>query len=148
MVFSLKGAIIRQETKRGDGLEGHRPKRRATIRDGFHAVIVLCIWGLFFYWWYCVLPMTYLSDAAWAVFAILAVSLGTVVVTLCWILYNLRIYRRKGPRLHNPDVPERFTIDAIGRELVHSGWEELRASGLIMVSVDSENRKTLSAKEE
>lgn len=135
---------MKQEADR----EGGRPKRRATIRDGFHALIVLCTWVLFFYWWYCVLPRTSLSDAAWAGFAILAISLGTVVVSLGWIRYNLGIYRRKGPRLKNPDVPERFTIDAIGRELVHSGWGELRAAGLITVTVDSENRKTLSAREE
>jgi len=89
-----------------------------------------------------------LSDALWAVFSILAISLGTVVVTLGWVRYNLGIFRRKGPRLKNPDVPEHFTVDTLGRELVHSGWEEVRASRLITVSVDGENRKTLSARED
>jgi hypothetical protein len=144
----LKGAIIRRGVKREADRMGDRPKRRITIRDGFHALIVLCTWVLFFYWWYIVLPLMRLSDAAWAVFSILAISLGTVVVTLGWVRYNLGIFRRKGPRLKNPDILERFTIDTLGRELVHSGWEELRASRLITVSVDGEDRKTLSARED
>ena len=125
-----------------------RPKRRITMPDGVYELIVLCTWVLFFYWWYIVLPMMRLSDAAWAVFSILAISLGTVVVSLGWIWYNLGIFRRKGPRLKNPDTLERFTIETLGRELVHSGWEELRASRLITVTVDSENRKTLSTRED
>src|SRR4030042_3252546 len=119
------GAIVRRGVKLEADRKGDRPKRRITIRDGFHALIVLCTWVLFFYWWYCVLPLTRLSDAAWAVFSILAVSLGTVVVTLGWVRYNLGIFRRQGPRLKNPDVPEHFNVDTLGRGLVHSGGEEV-----------------------
>ncbi|MGA8754478.1 hypothetical protein [Candidatus Deferrimicrobium sp.] len=144
----MKNTIIRRGAKLEADRKGDRPKRRITIRDGFHALIVLCTWVLFFYWWYCVLPLMRLSDAAWAGFTILAVSLGTVVVTLGWVRYNLGIFRRKGPRLTNPDILERFTIDTLGRELVHSGWEELRASRLITVTVDGEDRKTFSARED
>jgi len=129
------------------GRAGASPKRRGSMRDGLHALIVLCTWVLFFYWWSCVLPITHLSDAAWAILAILVVSLCTVVLTLGWVRYNLGIYRRKGPRRRNVDVPERYTVDGLGRDLVHSGWEAQRASRLITVSVDGENRKTLSARE-
>ena len=117
------------------------------MRDGLHALIVFCAWVLFFYWWYCVLPATLLSDAVSAILAILVVSLCTVILTLGWVQYNLGIYRRKGPRRKIPDVSERVVADALGRDLVHGGWEALRASRLITVSVDGENRKTLSARE-
>ena len=115
------------------------------MRDGLHALVVVCTWVLFFYWWYCVLPVTFLSDAALAILAILVVSLCTVALTLGWVRYNLGIYRRKGPRLKNSDVPEVFAMDALGRDLVHAGWEAQRASRLITVSIDGENRKAFSA---
>lgn len=134
--------------KRETGRAAGRPSRRWAMRDGLHALIVVCTWVLFFYWWYCVLPATLLADAAWAVLAILAVSLCTVVLTLGWVQYNLGIYRRKGPRRKNTDVPEVFAMDALGRELVHAGWEAQRASRQITVSVDGENRKTFSVRED
>lgn len=117
------------------------------MRDGLHALIVVCAWVLFFYWWSSVLPATRLVDAVWAILAILVVSLCTVVLTLGWIRYNLGIYRRKGPRRKIPDAPERFVRDALDRDLVHGGWEALRASRLITVAIDRENRKTFSARE-
>ncbi|MBF8259511.1 MAG: hypothetical protein HW377_1885, partial [Actinobacteria bacterium] len=95
------------------------------MRDGLHALIVVCTWVLFFYWWSCVLPTTLLSDAALAILAILVVSLCTVVLTLGWVRYNLGIYRRKGPRRKIPDAPERFVVDALGRDLVHGEWDAL-----------------------
>lgn len=134
--------------KRETGRADDRPKERWSMRDGLHALIVVCTWVLFFYWWYCVLPATLLSDVAGALLAIVIVSLCTVVLTLGWVRYNRGIYRRKGPRRKIPDVSERFVVDALGRDLVHEGWEALRASRLISVSVDGENRKTLSARED
>lgn len=118
------------------------------MRGGLHALLIVCTWVLFFYWWSLVLPATRLSDAAWAILAILVVSLCTVVLTLGWVRYNLGIHRRKGPRRKNPDVPEVFAMDALGRDLVHGGWEALRASRRITVAVDGENRKTLSTRED
>ena len=134
--------------KRETGRAGGGPRRRSSMRDVLHALIVVCTWVLFFYWWSLVLPVTLLSDAAWAILAILVTSLCTVVLTLGWVRYNLGIYRRKGPRRKNPDVPEVFAMDALGRELVHAGWEAQRSSRLISVSVDGENRKTFSARED
>ena len=136
--------MMKQETDRAGG----RPGRSWSMRDVLHALIVVCTWVLFFYWWYCVLPATFLSDAVWAILAILLVSLCTVVLTLGWVRYNLGIYRRQGPRRKIPDVSERVVVDALGRDLVHGGWEALRASRRITVAVDGENRKTLSARED
>ena len=133
--------------KRETGGAGGRPKGRWSMRDALHALIVACTWVLFFYWWSCVLPTTFLSDAALAILGILVVSLCTVLLTLGWVQYNIGIFRRKGPRRKNPDVLEVFAMDALGRELVHAGWEAQRASRLITVSVDGENRKTFSARE-
>jgi len=134
--------------KRETGRADDRPREPRSIRGWLHALIVVCTWVLFFYWWYCVLPATLLSDAAWALFDIFAVSLCTVVLTLGWVRYNLGIYRRKGPRRKIPDVSERFVVDALGRALVHGGWETLRASRVITVSIDGENRKILSVRED
>jgi len=102
--------------KRETGRADDRPREPRSIRGWLHALIVVCTWVLFFYWWYCVLPATLLSDAAWALFDIFAVSLCTVVLTLGWVRYNLGIYRRKGPRRKIPDVSERFVVDALGRD--------------------------------
>jgi hypothetical protein len=133
---------------RETGRAGGTPGRRWSVRGGVHALVAAGAWVLFFYWWSIVLPTTLLSDAGLAILAILVVSLCTVVLTMGWVRYNLGIYRRKGPRLKNSDVPEVFAMDALGRELVHAGWEAQRASRLITVSVDDENRKTFSARED
>lgn len=138
------------------GVEGRDPKRDETgsgpagnrPRDVFHALIVVCAWVLFFYGWYRVLPITRHSDAGWAILVILVVSLCTVGLTLGWIRYNLGIYHRKGPRRTIPDIPERFDKDALGNDLVHEGWQALRASRLITVAVDGEKRKTYSDRED
>ena len=127
---------------------GDRARRPGTVRNAFHVLIVVSTWGLFFYWWSIVLPSTLPGDGALAILVILVVLLCTVVLTLGWVRYNLGIYRRKGPRRKIPDAPERFVVDALGRDLVHGEWDALRASRLITVSVDGENRKTLSAWED
>lgn len=134
--------------KREAGRVGGRERRRGTLRDAFHALIVVCTWVLFFYGWYRVLPATPLSDGVWTILGIFFVSLCTVALTLGWVRYNLGIYRRKGPRMRITDVSERVVVDALGRVLVHGGWEELRASRRITVSVDGENHKTLSSRED
>jgi len=118
------------------------------MRDAFHALIVVCTWVLFFYGWYRVLPATPLSDGVWAIFGILVVLVCTVVITLGWVRYNVGLYRRKGPRRKITDVSERVVADALGRDLVHGGWEALRASRRITVSVDGENHKTFSTRED
>jgi hypothetical protein len=111
-------------------------------------LIVVCTWALFFYGWFRVLPATPLSDGVWAILGILVVSVCTVVITLGWVRYNVGLYRRKGPRRKITDVSERVVSDALGRDLVHGGWEALRASRRITVSVDGENHKTFSTRED
>jgi len=123
-------------------------RRTASPRDAFHVLIVVCTWALFFYGWFRVLPETPLSDGVWAIFGILVVSVCTVVITLGWVRYNVGLYRRKGPRRKITDVSERVVADALGRDLVHGGWEALRASRRITVSVDGENHKTFSTRED
>lgn len=50
---------------------------------------------------------------------VIGVTAGLVLgATLGWIAHNVRIHRRKGPRLGRPQQPARIDADRLGRALV------------------------------
>lgn len=125
------------------GTNGSR-KERVGLRGVLHVLVVSAGWALFFAWWWEVLHITSLQEAAVAVLVILSVSLLTALATAGWVRYNLGIYRRKGPRRTVPDVPEDVGTDALGRKYFHPGEAELRSARVVTVSLSDGNGKTFS----
>ena len=130
-----------------DAKQGGGRKWPTVLRGALHVLITLCGWGLFFYWWGCVLPAISTKEAGWALLYILVVFLLTGLLTVGWVRYNVGIYRRKGPRRNIPEARETFDKDALGRNLAHPGLEALRTARLVVVSVTGDDGKTLSAGE-
>lgn len=113
---------------------------RSTIRGALHLLVALLFWCLFGYWWRKVLPQTAPEDIADAVLLIALSFLGTAVLTLAWVRHNLRIFRRKGPRMRLPDVSEEYGADRLGAGIDHPGNDFLRRSRVLTVSREG-NRK-------
>ncbi len=117
--------------------------RRVTVRGVFHGLVALLGWILFVHWWRRVIPQITETDASAALIFIAATFLATLVVTLAWVSYNIRIFRRKGPRLRLPDVSEDRDADSLGRTIDGPDGESLRKAPVIVIEVDEERKSIL-----
>ncbi len=109
-----------------------------SVREALHVLIAAATWLLFLYWWGIVLPQVRRDEAVSAALFIAVSSLATVLLTAAWIRYNLRLYRRKGPRLQlTPAAPPR-DADRLGRKIVRPDGGTLRASRVVVVGFDGD----------
>lgn len=98
-----------------------------------HLLALLAGWALFFYWWYEVAVQDWnRTQVALIIFVTLIVA---PVITIGWVLHNLNIFRRKGPRLGTPKVALEYPRDWNGREIV-ADWDALGDVARIEVTVD------------
>ncbi len=75
------------------------------VRRTIHYVFALLGWVLFGYWWWVVLGRTGSNQIVWTL-AFIGISLAVIVlVTALWVVHNVRIFRKKGPRLHQGARP-------------------------------------------
>lgn len=125
----------------GKGISLANPDRRLTFRAAFHGLIALSGWILFVYWWRRVVPQITRTDASAALVFIAATFLVTLAVTLWWVSYNIRIFRRKGPRTRLPDVPEDRNADVLGRAIDGPDDGSLRRAQVIVIAVDGETKR-------
>lgn len=102
-----------------------------------HLLAILAGWALFFYWWYEVAVQDWnRTQVALIIFVTLVVA---PVITVAWVLHNLSIFRRKGPRLGVPEVALEYQRDWNGREIV-ADWATLGAAGRIEVTVQGDRK--------
>src|SRR5687768_3605204 len=84
------------------GLEGSlEPLQQAgPIRRTTHILFALAGWVLFTYWWWLVLGQTGRDQIVWTL-TFIGISLAVIVlVTALWVMHNVRLFRRKSPRVH------------------------------------------------
>lgn len=75
------------------------------VRRTMHYLFALLGWVLFGYWWWIVLGHTGRHQIVWTL-AFIGISLAVIVlVTALWVVHNVRIFRQKGPRLHQGARP-------------------------------------------
>ena len=97
-----------------------------------HLLALLAGWALFFYWWYEVAVQDWnRTQVALIIFVTLLVA---PTLTAAWVLHNLSMFRRKGPRLGVRKVPLEYPRDWNGREVV-ADWAALGAADLVEVTV-------------
>lgn len=116
--------------------------QRESLRGGWqrllHLVGVLAGWGVFGYWWYLVAIGDWdQTDVALIIFVTLIVS---PTLTVGWVLHNLGIFRRKGPRMDQPKVDLEYAQDWNGRT-VQADWARLRDAPVIAVTVDGPHKR-------
>lgn len=108
-----------------------------------HAVVLAGGWALFFYWWYVVAVQDWnRTTVALIIFVTLVVA---PAVTVGWVMHNLALFRRKGPRLQGPPVQIAYQQDWNGRTIV-ADWRRLGEARHVAVAIDGD-RKTYSAME-
>jgi hypothetical protein len=102
-----------------------------------HAVVLVAGWVLFFYWWWEVAIRDW--DKTEIALIILVTLIVAPVITAWWVLHNIGIFRRKGPRLGVPRVPVEYPRDWNGRT-VDADWERLNDARLIVVTVEDDRK--------
>ena len=114
-----------------------RERLSGWLQRGVHVVALLSGWALFFYWWYEVAVLDWNNTrVALIIFVTLVVS---PVITIGWVLYNLNIFRRKGPRLGQPRIALDYERDWNQRTVV-ADWGALREAGLVTITVDGDRK--------
>lgn len=69
------------------------------VRRTIHLLVALAGWVLFTYWWWLVMRQTGRDQIVWTL-TFIAISLAVIVLaTVLWVVHNVRLSRRKGPRL-------------------------------------------------
>lgn len=99
------------------------PQQAGPARRVFHALITLTGWAVFLYWWWIVFHRVSGREVRFTLLFI-AISLGViVVVTLVWAWHNLRIFRRRGQRMHVRESTPDFSHDGVGRDVAFPAGE-------------------------
>jgi len=111
------------------------------MRHVLHTIVSLLLWCLFgYYWW--VVAQRRINPATIDALAVLGVmAVAGLVLTVAWVAHNLRLARKFGRRKGFAGPAETFETDHLRRPLVSPGLEALRASRIVTVSLDDDQRK-------
>ncbi len=120
--------------------------RPAGLRSPLHAVahlvLVVLGWAGFAWLWSLVL------GRPWESADLRGLIVGTLVVapvlTVAWIVHNVGIYRRRGPRRSVPAVTWRYERDYNGRE-VAADFTALRDACTVVIDVDGGRKRYRAA---
>ena len=118
--------------------DGRSTRLRGARQHALHALLVAGGWVGFFWAWKLVTS----NAPELGQLQLLIVGAGVVVpvLTVSWILHNVGIHRRKGPRRSVPRVDTRYTVDFNGRRIV-ADWQDLRRARHVEVEVDDDVKR-------
>lgn len=103
-----------------------------------HLAAILAGWVLFVWWWYEVAVQHW--NKTLIALIILVTLIAAPAITGAWIVHNLNLYRRKGPRLGAPVVRIGYSRDWNGRE-VEADWGRLREASVVVVTIEGERKR-------
>ena len=102
-----------------------------------HLIALAVGWGLFFWGWYDVLGQN------WDTTALIWLIVGSVVLmpamTFAWVLHNVGIHRRKGPRTGLRKVDEAYRHDWNGREIA-ADFAALARANVVVIDVEGKRK--------
>ena len=102
-----------------------------------HLAALLVGWGLFFWGWYDVLGQH------WDTTALIWLIVGSLVLlpamTFAWVLHNVGIHRRKGPRTGLRKVDETYRHDWNGREIA-ADFAALARANVVVIDVEGKRK--------
>ncbi len=108
------------------------PSQAGPARRAFHTLIAIVGWALFVYWWWIVFHRVSRHEIRFTLLFIVLSLTVIVVVTAVWVLHNLGIYRRRGPRTRVREVDPDFSRDGIGRDVTFIGVGEAHRSAPVV----------------
>ena len=118
------------------------------MRDLLHILLSLGMWALFGYYWHLVLSREIGSRTVHGIFILILIVVSGLLLTLLWVVHNLRLARRNRRRGHPPAVAESHEQDTIGRPVVGADLSTLRAARRIDISLTDSGEKRYSTAEE
>lgn len=108
-----------------------RPKLRST-QALIHIILLLVGWVGFVWMWWRVAARPWDSGDLVVLIAGSLIALPTV--TLIWVVHNIALHRRKGPRTRTVLLPADYAKDWNGRE-VKADWTALRTARIVVIEV-------------
>jgi hypothetical protein len=97
-------------------------------------------WLVFGWSWMRVARETSPDTVLWGVGAIGAITVLVIATTAWWIVHNIRIYKKKGPRRSVPIAMPGYRQDFLGREL-DGDWSLLRRSSVVVVLAEDGRKR-------
>lgn len=125
------------------GWRAPRPPKEAQqalppLRRLWHALLVVAGWVLFVWSWQRVTAdRPELGELRWLMLGALAV---VPLITIAWVLHNVGIHRRKGPRRSVPVVPMVYGADFNGRR-IDADWARLAQVRRIDIEIEGEVKR-------
>jgi hypothetical protein len=118
------------------------PSQAGPFRRAFHSIVALAGWVLFLWWWWLVLQRVGRDEVRYTVLFIVWTLVVCVGLTAVWAYHNLRIFRRRGPRMKVRTPIESFTHDRLGRTVdFATPIEGLRLERQVWIEVDSDRKR-------
>jgi len=116
---------------------GPAPLQSAS-RALLHLLAIVAGWALFVWGWFDVAARPWHTRELWLL--IIGALLVLPGLTLAWILHNLALYRRKGPRraVTQADLP--YDRDWAGRR-VEADWRSLAGAAWIEIDADDQRKR-------
>lgn len=106
-----------------------------------HVLLLLFGWAVFLWFWFIVFGQAWSSTDLWVLLTVSAILFPAV--TIAWVLHNLSLYQRKGPRRNVPAVDAAYTVDFYGRRIV-ADWARLAGQRRISIAVDGSVKRYLA----
>ena len=103
------------------------------------------MWILFGWYWYLVMQRQVSGTSLRAVGLLLIVSVFGLLGTMAWVAHNKRLAARNRRRGSPPPVSELLATDHVGRPLAGADAASLKAAKVVVVSLDGQGRKVLTA---
>lgn len=102
-----------------------------------HLAALVAGWGLFFWGWYDVLAQHWETEyLTWLVTGSLVIL---PTLTTAWVLHNVGIHRRKGPRTGSRKIDEIYPRDWNGRE-ISADFAALARANVVVIDVEGERK--------
>jgi hypothetical protein len=109
---------------------GRAPRLPGRARAVLHLLLIVAGWALFFWSWATVVGRPWEYRDLWLLIVVALV--GVPAITGAWVLHNVALYKRLGPRRSVRQVRERYKVDFKGRRIV-ADWEMLRARAFVTI---------------
>lgn len=93
------------------------PTQAGPGRRIFHTVLAVAGWCLFLFWWWLVLQRVSAAEVRFTIGFLAIAFVVVVLLTIVWVLHNLRIVRDRTARVHVRDSVPDVSHDTVGREL-------------------------------
>jgi hypothetical protein len=110
-----------------------RNRLRSRLQAVVHGLVIVAGWVVFAWFWWRVFGQPW--DSADLRRLVIGAAVGFPLVTGVWIIHNIGIYKRRGPRRAVPPAPLRYDTDFNGRR-IDSDWSALAQAAVVTIALD------------